>query len=217
LKGLVPENRQLVVENGVPLTIQTLPAKSADRLTQLLYLSNMQEEKGIFVFLHAIALLHKKGITDFKANFVGKWESKQTELQFQSLVKALGIEDIVAFLGAKYGDDKHEVLQSANIFVLPTYYRNECFPLSLLEAMQYGLPVVSTNEGAIADIILHEVNGLIAERKSAESLANALEQLLSNPSLREQMGEKSRKIYLERYQTHHFEDRLCSVLTKLTC
>ena len=68
-------------------------------------------------------------------------------------INDLNLQEYVTYLGKKYGDYKYEIFQSSDIFVFPTFYHNECFPLVLLEAMMFGLPVISTSEGGIPDIV----------------------------------------------------------------
>ena len=59
-------------------------------------------------------------------------------------------------MGRKYGEEKERLFRESDIFVFPTYYDIECFPLVLLEAMQYGLPCVNTDEGGIRDIVVND-------------------------------------------------------------
>ena len=106
------------------------------------------------------------------------------------------------------------MLQKADIFVFPTYYHNECFPLVLLEAMEHGKACISTNEGGIPDIIKDGENGLIAERQDAESLADCIQRLLDNPELCRQMGENGRKKFHEHFTNEVFEKTMVEVLSK---
>ena len=75
--------------------------------------------------------------------------------------------------------------------MLPTH--NECFPLVNLEAMEYKLPVISTNEGGIPSIIEEGKTGYIIEKKNVSALADKIELLLNNPSLCQKMGENGQK------------------------
>ena len=73
-------------------------------------------------------------------------------------------------MGRKYEKEKEETFAKADIFAFPTYYNNECFPLVLLEAMQHSLPVVSTFEGGIPDIVDEGEAGFLVAQKNAEKL-----------------------------------------------
>lgn len=98
--------------------------------------------------------------------------------------------------------------------VFPTYYSNECFPLVLLEAMEQGLPCISTNEGGISDIIEDGKNGFIVEKQNAECLANAMEILLNDKEMRLKMGNEGRKIFKTHFTLSVFEKRITAILKK---
>ena len=82
----------------------------------------------------------------------------------------------------------------------------------ILEAMQYGLPIITTNEGGIPDMVEDGVNGLICEKHSATSLADGLEKLLEHEELRIQMGQNGYNRYMSRFTLDHFEHNLTSIL-----
>lgn len=84
------------------------------------------------------------------------------------------------YYGKRFGDAKEIFWKHADIFVFPTYYPNECFPLVLLEAMQHKVACISTNEGGIPDILENNNCGLIAKKKDSASLADCLEKLLDS-------------------------------------
>ena len=99
---------------------------------------------------------------------------------------------------------------------LTSYY--ETFGLVNLEAMEHKLPVISTNEGGIPDVVKHGINGLIVEVKSgkvaADELAERLAQLIDNPALREQMGEEGYKIFKEHFVIDRFEHAIKDALRR---
>ena len=96
--------------------------------------------------------------------------------------------------------------------MFPTFYSNECFPLVILEAMEYGLPVVSTNEGGIQDIILDGKTGYVVEKHNPAALATALEHLINDPGLRTRMGNAGRKRFEEAFTEEVFEKRISECL-----
>ena len=119
------------------------------------------------------------------------------------------------YLGKKYGDDKQLVLSNAEIFAFPTHYANECFPLVLLEAMAAGLPVISTFEGGIPDIIEEGITGFLLPQKDSEALAVKLELLIKNPELRQKMGKAGRLKFEKEFKFEMFEKRLKEILQKI--
>lgn len=179
----------------------------------ILYLANMIRTKGVFVLLDACRILKGRGI-EFQCRFAGPWYEIR-ESEFQEFVHAHKLEDIVVHVGPKYGAEKDAEFLRADVFAFPTFYPDECLPFVLLEAMSFGLPVVSTDEGAIADIIDDGMNGKIVEKQKAESLATALESLINDPTLRAQMGERALGKFTEKYTIEAFENGFIDIMHKL--
>lgn len=177
---------------------------------QLLFLSNLIESKGVIVLLESCSILLKKGKA-FQCTFVGG-EGDIDRVLFEQKVLDLGLSNHVQYLGKKYGSDKHKVFLEADIFVFPTYYHNETFGLVNLEAMQYALPVISTNEGGIPDIIDDEKTGFIVKQKDALHLAEKLEKLIDSPSLRLKMGQLGQNKYKSKFRLGTFEDKVQTIL-----
>lgn len=119
------------------------------------------------------------------------------------------------FYGQKFGAEKETFFRNADIFVFPTYYPNECFPLVLLEAMQHGLPCVSTKEGGIPDIIENGRTGLLAERQNAHDLADKIGWLIDNPAERSTMGLAGLQRYKQKFTLPSFESNFASIMANL--
>lgn len=94
------------------------------------------------------------------------------------------------------------------MFVFPSYYYNECFPLVILEAMEQWLPVISTNEGGIPDEVFNGQTGYTVEKNDPNTLADSMERLFINPELGVQMGKAGRKLFEERFTEAVFEKRM---------
>ena len=168
------------------------------------------------MLLDACRVLKERGLA-FICDFVGG-ETKEISAEvFREAVAARGLESHVTYHGPKYGEEKHRFFVNADVFVFPTFYFNECFPLVLLEAMQWRLPLVSSDEGGIPDIVQDGVNGFVSPRQDVESLANALEQLITNPALRQQMGEAGYQRYCEEFTLEAFEKRFAAELRAFGC
>lgn len=201
--------------NGIP-DIEKREKTKDKRLNEkveLLFLSNLIESKGVFVLLEACEILKQKGMV-FHCTYVGG-EGDVNAQQFQEKTKELGLTDQVAYVGKKYGEEKDEFLFRADIFAFPTYYHNECFPLVLLEAMQYCLPTVSTFEGGIPDVIEDGKTGFLVPKKNTIALAEKLELLISNPELRNKLGKAGREKYENEFTINLFEQRLKDILSEI--
>ena len=103
---------------------------------------------------------------------------------------------------------------TSDIFILPTH--NECFPLVLLEAMQFNLPLISTYEGAIPEIIEDGVNGFLIKKRDSVDLANKIQLLITNPSLRKNMGGKGKAKFEKKYTSSHFEKNMTRILHEIS-
>lgn len=191
-------NNNTLTKNGIP---------------QFLFLSNLIESKGVFVLLDAIVILKKKGLK-FNCNIVGG-EGDILIGQLNRKIKDLQLESFVHYLGKKYKEEKWVLFQSSHCFVLPTYYHNECFPLVLLEAMMFGLPLISTSEGGIPDIINCGETGFIVEKQNPHSLAERMKYFIENMSYTQELGNKSRSRFLNNYTLDIFENRLIDILNKI--
>lgn len=213
VKKYVPTERVHYCPNGIPKVGVEQFERQQNKKTEILFLSNLIESKGVFVLLKACKMLKSRNL-DFHCTFVGG-EGDLNERQFNKRVEDLGIESSVQYLGRKYGKDKKAVFASADIFSLPTFYPNECFPLVLLEAMQNSLPVVSTFEGGIQEIVDEGKTGFLVPQKDAPALAEKLETLIMDADLRQKMGKAGRKKYEEQFTLPIFEERLTNILNSI--
>jgi glycosyltransferase involved in cell wall biosynthesis len=209
----VKESEVYYCPNGIPnssLIQKELIDENVPKITTILFLSNLIESKGVFVLLEACVLLKQKQIP-FSCVFIGG-EGDITASQFQEKVSQLNLHEEVAYHGKKYGPEKEAAFSEADIFAFPTYYHNETFGLVNLEAMQHALPVISTFEGAIPEVIINGVNGFLVPQKNVEALAEKLEFLIKNPTLRDEMGLAGKKMYEEKFTLEIFEKRILEIL-----
>jgi glycosyltransferase involved in cell wall biosynthesis len=103
----------------------------------------------------------------------------------------LGIADHVELLGWVRGEDKERLLAAAVLYVLPSY--NEGLPVSVLEAMAAGLPIVSTPVGGIPEAVTDGVEGYLVEPGNVQALADRMDRLLGDQDLAMRMGESARR------------------------
>ena len=133
---------------------------------------------------------------------------------FEEEVRKRGLDDEISYKGRKYGDAKQAEFRNSDIFTFPTFYDNETFGLVNLEAMQYKLPIVTTNEGGIPDVVEHMANGLISISRDADDLAKNIAILLKDENLRKVMGEKGYKLYKEKFTLETFESTFRECVNK---
>lgn len=209
----VSRKNVFICPNGIPETLIAEPSVIRNNnIPKLLFLSNLLIDKGVFTLLDACKILKKREL-QFTCDFVGGETVDINTERFNQEVTTRKLNEWVHYEGKRYGVEKEKQLKNADLFILPTY--NECFPLVLLEAMQQGLPCISTNEGGIADIIIPNETGYIVPKKSAQELADKIEILLKDSTLRLKMGNKGLERYKQFYTLNAFEQRMASILKEV--
>ena len=214
IKKYVDRNDVYFCPNGIPEDVKCCESIRKNSIPHLLYLSNLQEEKGVIVLLDALNILKGKN-RKFVCDIVGGETYEIDKKRLYNEIEKRGLGNVVVYHGKKYGKDKDTFFNNSDIFVFPTYYHNECFPVVLLEAMQHGLPCISTDEGGIADIIDDDITGLIVPKKDAEALAFAIGKLVCNRALSVEMGRSGRKKYEGQFTLGVFESRICNIIKVL--
>lgn len=213
IQKYVPKENVHYCPNGIPNINKRGNGKSSecDGRVQILFLSNLIESKGVNNLLEACKLLQDKQLR-FHCTFIGGI-GDVSETQFNARVFQLGIGDHVSYDGEKYGDDKVEAFLKADIFAFPTYF--DAFPLVNIEAMQFNLPVISTFEGGIPDVIENGMTGFLVPPKNAQALAEKLEILIKDKELRIAFGKAGRLRYEQYFTIQHFENTFTSILKSL--
>ena len=201
-----------VVENGVPDSCS--PESQVEKIPTFLYLSNLIPSKGAHVLLEAINGLDESYRNKFKVYVAGGIRDSGYKKLLDDESKRKFPESI-EFVGPVYGEDKKNLLARADVFVLPTSYKNECFPISLLEAMCCSLACVSTFEGAIPNIIDDGVNGRLFSVTNRDSLTKLIAQYIDKPELLLRHKAAARAKYESHYNLDVFERKLCQTLKNI--
>lgn len=205
----------LICPNGIPESLDYEPkAERHNKVPHLLFLSNLIVSKGVWVLLDALEILKTKGYS-FVCDFVGGETDDIDTNKFKEEVEKRGLDQLVIYDGKKYGADKEVFFSNADVFVFPTFYHNECFPLVLLEAMQHHLPCISTNEGGIPEIIDDGETGFMVGKQDCAALADKMEYLFVHPDERMEMGEKGYRKFSEEFTLVKFEHRMVEIFLML--
>lgn len=213
ISKVVKREQVLICPNGIPEIQGTTDVLERNNsVPRLLFLSNLIESKGVYVLLDACKILKDKGYK-FVCNFIGGESKEINRIVFEAALKEQGLNECVVYHGPKYGNEKEKFWKVTDVFVQPTY--EDCFPLTILEAMQHGKPVVSTDEGAVPDLVIENENGFVCKRKDVDSLVVALEKLLNDKKLREEMGVNGYQIYKNEFTLDVFEKNMNDILQSL--
>ncbi|MBO4447493.1 MAG: glycosyltransferase family 4 protein [Bacteroidales bacterium] len=213
IERIVPESNVLICPNGIKVSGDYEKRTGRAKVPGLLFLSNLIESKGVLVLLDALQILKKRNYA-FNCTFVGGQTREISFERFSNEVRRRNLEDSVICRGPLFGDEKVKCLRAADIFVFPSFYANECFPLVVLEAMSYGLPVVSTGEGGIPDMVEDGITGLITEKNNSRSLSDAIARLLDDNGLSLKLGEAGRLRLEKMYTEEIFERNILTCLNR---
>lgn len=182
-----------VIPNGGNYTINK---KSIDQKQEvkLLYFSNLLESKGVEDVFKAVEILTKDKTIKYKfsIDFVGDWFKQDVKKRCFELMEKENLP--IRIHSSKSGKDKFKFLAEADVFVFPPR-EPEGHPWAIVEAMAAGLPIISTDQGAIIESVIDQKNGFIVEPGKPGSIAEKLKLLLENSDLREQMGKEGRQLY----------------------
>lgn len=183
------------------------------------YLSNFIREKGCGDLLDELETLDCSFKGEFRFKLIGGVPDSIFYAEIKRKVQASKFSEYIELCAPLYGDDKHELLKNTDVFVLPTRYKIECFPLSILEAMSHSMAIISTKEGAIPSMI--EVNdkskqcGSLVDLSKVGELREAIEMYLREPDSIKAHGNNSRDRYVSNYTQGIFEERLLGVLNNI--
>lgn len=184
-----PSDRIFVVPNGADYIF---PERSNKGL-QITYLANYLPGKGILELLKALKILSEKlNIPIFEFQAYGSWDSIDYRAKCLELAKSMPychLNDSIS------GDAKWQVFADSDIFVFAPR-SPEGHPWSIVEAMAAGLPIISTDRGAIRQSVANGENGFLLKDPLPEEIAEKLATLLKNDTLRKEMGQASRNKYL---------------------
>lgn len=182
-------NRIKVVYNPCP-TI-TYP-QTYEKTKSILYAGTINQRKGYADLIRAFAKVASKH-TDWKIALAGNGEIEQA----RTLAKELGVEGQVDFLGWVNGEKKDKAFKQASVFCLPSYA--EGFPMAVLDAWAYGLPVVTTPVGGVPDVAVDGENMLLFNPGDIDALAEKLDFMMSDEILRDKLSAASTKFAAEEF------------------
>lgn len=200
------------VENGVGEVLYPLRDYRCEGQVRLLFLSHLQESKGVFILLESFSILARER-ADVELHICGNPVPESVGTQIVEKIEAYGLRQRVFLHGMVSGEMKHSMFSQADIFVHPTLY--DAFPLVVLEAMQAGLPIVASSEGAIPEMITHGETGVLVEKGNVDKLAQAIGSLLDNAEERQRLGQNARSVYVATYTLTAFEQRMRAVFEQV--
>jgi glycosyltransferase involved in cell wall biosynthesis len=203
------------VPNGWPDQFERFRRRKAINFVPvILFVGLIREDKGVEVLIEAARLLRAQG-RKFRVRLVGEFTSKEYRRKLLGEVEEKGLEDCVDFCGRMIGDEKWAHYRGADIFCFPTHYGAESFGNVLVEAMMFGLPVVSTIWRGIPSIVEEGITGFLTEIKDPAAVAKRLGRLLDDEKLRTSMGQEGRERYLESFTVETYVEKTREVVLEV--
>ncbi len=164
------------------------------KVQRLLFLSRFVKEKGVFELLAAFRLVHSR-FPNTELVLVGDGPERHS---MEKYVRQHNLTRAVKFTGYLRGYDKGSILINSDIFILPSY--GEGLPISLLEAMAAGLPIICTSVGGITDIFENEKNGIILDSVSTTNISKAVIKMIEKKEWRLEIGRHNRVFAWDYYE-----------------
>jgi glycosyltransferase involved in cell wall biosynthesis len=180
-----------LIYNGIadPLNGRNIYRPLGGRCVQVIFLGLLAPAKGVPTLLDAIASL-KGRCPAFLVTVYGSGDVAE----FHREVATRNLNDVVTYGGWIGPSEKPDVLASADVFVLPSH--SEGFSVAILEAMAYGLPIVSTSIPGVVEAVQDGAEALLVLPGDSAALAKALGKVIGNEDLRVELGEAARRRYL---------------------
>lgn len=193
--------RTVRLYNGLDLAqFHWQPTPPAAR--EILAVGRLVEKKGFDVLLDALAAL-KARCVDVHCTLIGDGPLRQ---QLDAQRKALGLEDCLSMLGLRPQPEVQRTLQQAAMLVAPCIVSadgdRDGLPTVLLEAMAMGTPCISTQVAGIPELVRDGDTGLCIDAGDAQTLADAIQRLLDDPALRDQLSINARRLIEAEYDIH---------------
>ncbi len=170
-------------------------------------MGRLAAEKGVPVLLRSLIALKNEGYA-FHLTLLGDGPERAA---LEAEVKEHGLDQMVHFGGFASQETVKSTLQASDVFVLPSFA--EGVPVSLMEAMACGVPVIGTNVGGVTELIEHGVSGLVVAPSDEVALKNAISTYSDNPALRESVKQAARNVVEKHFNLEHEVNKLGQLIS----
>jgi glycosyltransferase involved in cell wall biosynthesis len=189
-------------------------AGSEPQQIRVLYLAHCKRDKGLFDTLDAVALANQRlrqrqAPVSLSLLVTGGFVTPDEKAEFERKLAEPGMAEMVHYLGFVSGDQKNQLLREADVFCFPTYYENENQPVNLIEAMAFGLPILTTRWRSLPEMFPANYPGLVNARSPGQ-IADGLLMLITSES-----GEKFRDIFLRDFTLERHLSALAEAFSQL--
>lgn len=190
--SIAPKARIEVVPNYVNTQPVSEDHKGHANPVNILFLGQIGQRKGVFELIPAMKAVAERH-PEVRLIIGGNGQRAEAE----TLSQSLGLEEQIEFAGWVGPEKRADLLRAADIFILPSH--NEGLPMSLLEAMSYGVCVVSTTVGGIPELIRDGDNGVLIAPGDVGAIETALLRLIDDSEARQRMAARGRDTQASTY------------------
>jgi glycosyltransferase involved in cell wall biosynthesis len=192
--------QNVLVPNGIEDVAGGAIAREhhGERTVAILFTAVLIPSKGVEVLTEAFVILAGKGL-NVELRLMGAWGDAEVEQRCMERITNAGLTERVKILGVRTGEVKDADFRDADIFCFPSHFEAEVFPVVVMEASQYSLPIVATRWRGIPLMVEDGRNAFLVEPEDPQAVANELEKLVRDPALRASMGREGRRIFQERF------------------
>jgi glycosyltransferase involved in cell wall biosynthesis len=194
---ILPRRLERIAARKKILSGEIQNATDTDKTVNVLFLALVNRQKGAFDAVEAIALANENYPLRFRLTIIGGFASQIENRELHELILRLGLQNSVEILGFVSAERKFQALRDADMFCFPSYYLAEGQPASLIEAMAFGLPVITTRWRAIPDMLPEDYTGFVSP-KSPGQIAEKLRLLAASET-----SGQLREIFLRRFTVEH--------------
>lgn len=205
--------RTIIVPNGIDVPALARVNHHEDK-SVVLFVGALSEGKGVAELIKTAGILVQKR-SDLVFHLAGSWASQDFKEEVMAAIKSAGLEQDIVFLGVLQGEDKWQAYANADVFFFPSHYQSENFPMVLIEAMAYGLPIVSTRWRGIPQLIGDSDAAILGKIHAPEEYAEALDALLNDQQRRDDMAAAAMAHYSGHFTRSQFTNAMEQVFAGL--
>tara|TARA_B110000438_G_scaffold266687_1_gene280953 strand:+ start:539 stop:1666 length:1128 start_codon:yes stop_codon:yes gene_type:complete len=194
-----PVKKRICISNGIDVSdVEQRSDEKEEGRRRILFIAGLRESKGVMDIIGTADKMRQLG-ADFVFDVAGAWQEENTRREFETELSRLNLNDHIILHGRVTGEEKWELYRQAYAFFFPSFYESENFPLVLIEAMAFGLPIVATNWRGIPELVVEGETGRLCDVQSCEQFSAALNELINNEDQQEKMAFIARSRYEKKY------------------
>ena len=187
-----------VIPNFLGLRQDDVKNINTDRLT-FFYLGMLNRQKGIDDIIEATSRLKDR---KFKVILAGIGEIDR----YKEMIHRKGLDGMFDFTGWIEGEKKLKVLQEGDICILPSYF--EDLPMTIMESLAFGRPIITTDVGGIFEMVRHGENGFMCTPGDVKKITEYMQIFLDNPQKIKEMGNASRGLFEQKYASEKIQKQV---------